>query len=566
MPESVAVAAPRAEVRENGAIRVRARHFPGVAFDGARQQTAPRRSRVAAPRPRPPPLGAVLDAFDLLVGERDDVSLRLERATATRGKDRSVERPRERERTSVASSNHRVERPGLDQRRAKRPGRTGTAVEDAQQDVHRRGRERRDEPSLRLGNRPFVERRRAVWVWVSIGVSIGVGVVDRRARRVDDDDVEVEGEFDDDVSRDASEARARRGRESMDDGSDGSRGGVGSGGADGDFAGRAEEVAVSRGEVGFGSVGEGVRDGAGGGGTPEDAGEARELGGGEGGSRGGGGGVRGVALGVRVEVVAWSVVRESAASRGGGRRRRGAAGESVRESRLGHESVDLGLVAVGDGDARGVRGVRRRASYHDVQGCGGEREDARALRLHRGEPAAALGGATHVGVLVRDALVRRARRSGRARRRARQGLRLGRARGTRVSRATRVVEKRGDEAVHQRRLAGAASARHDHHARAEGGGVVAANLGLARGGVHGGPRAPRRLPPARALNALVVNVVVVHFEPSQVVQAADCTTAHLADRPSAGRPRTFFHVESARGGGTFPASDRAPHPTKRRAR
>ena len=73
----------------------------------------------------------------------------------------------------------------------------------------------------------------------------------------------------------------------MDDGSDGSRGGVKTGGSDGDHAGRAEEVAVSRGGGTVWIGRRGRRDGAGGEVAPEDAGEARELGGGEGGSRGG---------------------------------------------------------------------------------------------------------------------------------------------------------------------------------------------------------------------------------------------------------------------------------------
>ena len=159
--------------------------------------------------------------------------------------------------------------------------------------------------------------------------------------------------------------------------------------------------------------------------------------------------------------------------------------------RLGHERVDLGLVAVGDGDARGVGGVRRRASNHDVQGRGGEGEDALALRLHRGERAAALGSRD----TCRRTRPRRARlpcvpRRPSAASRASGSPSRSRARKPRFPRDAR----RGGT---RRRGGSPASSCRSHERPSRpprprrGGGVVAANLGLARGGVHGGLRADR---------------------------------------------------------------------------
>lgn len=59
------------------------------------------------------------------------------------------------------------------------------------------------------------------------------------------------------------------------------------------------------------------------------------------------------------------------------------------------------------------------------------------------------------------------------------------------------------------------------------------------------------------MNAVVVTNDVQYETP--IAAGREC-------RPiPAGRDH-FFHVESARGGATSPAPDRAPHPTERRAR
>ena len=59
------------------------------------------------------------------------------------------------------------------------------------------------------------------------------------------------------------------------------------------------------------------------------------------------------------------------------------------------------------------------------------------------------------------------------------------------------------------------------------------------------------------MNALVVCTYVQVETP--IAAGREC-------RPMGAGRDHFFHVESARGGATSPAPDRAPHPTERRAR